>query len=164
MSFAYCNNLKTIYYNAINCEYKDYRDGMYVYPLFYQVGVSNTSTEQIIIGNSVENIPEGIFSSINNMTEINIPDSVKTIEDNAFYMCKNVTKLNLGNGIEEIGNYSFAYLNISKLTIPQNVKSIGSYAFYSCTNLNEVIVKKSSGSISGAPWTNVSGVTVKWEP
>ena len=260
-AFEYCNNLEKVTYNAINCEYDGVAD--YVYPLFYMDGGNeNDVLQEIVIGNKVKKIPEGMFSFINKVNKIEIPQSVKDIEQRAFLKSKGIKTLILNNGIEKIGNKAFSEIGIKKLTLPESLKYIGEWAFwgcndietlyynsihcstklifenefnnsrypfqsndnedigkcynieniiigdkveyldsdifrkcnittitipssvkyiayeggnqnsqscdtgtfYNCNFLKEIIVKKTENSIVGAPWSNVSGITVKWEP
>lgn len=53
---------------------------------------------------------------------------------------------------------------LTKITIPASITKIGAQCFRDCTNLTEIVINKSTGSITGQPWTNgsVSGVTVTW--
>ena len=160
--FEGCDNLIKLTYNAINCEYDGKNQELnIVYPLCHQNNGNNV-LKQIIIGKQVEKIPKGIFSYMKKLKEIDIPNSVKTIENEAFW-CSGLEKITLNNGIEKLDDSSLGGTNIEQVIIPNSVKEM-KYTFWECTFLKEIIVKQPENSIAGAPWSNVSGITVRWEP
>jgi hypothetical protein len=161
-AFYNCTSLRTIYYNAINCSYDFLNNDLMMYPLFYYQGSRNTLIEKIIIGDKVESIPEGIFSYLANLKEIDIPDSVKKIEDYAFY-CNNVASLKIGNSVNSIGTMAFAVCqSLTEVTIPSSVTTIGTKAFYGCTLLSKILIKKPDNSISGSPWGVETNIPILW--
>ena len=124
-AFVACDNINTLYYNAIDCstEYI-FANGFCYYPFQPTDNTKNNNIENIYIGNKVKRIDQDIFRKCN-ITTVTIPSNVEYIS-------------------------------------PQTDTIDG--AFHNCTNLKEIIVKKSENSIAGAPWSNVSGITVRWEP
>ena len=147
-AFSKCSNLKKVTYNAINCEYDGIAD--YTYPLFYMNGDDgNDVLQEIVIGNRVEKIPEGIFSFINNVNKIEIPQSVKNIEQRAFFKSKGIKTLILNNGLQEIGNYAFYGTGIEELIIPESIKFIGQYAFADVNNLIKVVYNATECEYAG---------------
>lgn len=84
--------------------------------------------------------------------------------------CYNIENIYIGDKVKRIDSSIFRKCNITTITIPSNVEYIEQQtdsidgAFKNCTFLKEIIVKKPENSIAGAPWSNVSGITVRWEP
>jgi hypothetical protein len=201
-AFTNCTNLKTVYYNPINASYAGV-SGASLYPLFYKSGVEN-----LIIGDKVKNIGDGIFSYMDKIKEITLPETLESIGAWSFFSCdsletvnynaincstdniykivnginyplmpfqqqdkttgavivNNIKNIIIGDKVEKINKQLFAYCGIEAITIPSSMNYIDSSAFNNCTKLKDIIIKKAEGSITGSPWTNVSGVTVRWEP
>ena len=87
----------------------------------------------------------------------------------------NIDNIIIGPKVEYIDSDIFRKCKIQTITIPSNVQyiaykggtnqsadSVGT--FTNCSFLKEIIVKKPENSLVGAPWSNVNGITVKWEP
>lgn len=88
----------------------------------------------IITGNTF--IPtEGCYDEA--IVELILKD-VTEIKDKAF--CSNIymEKITLNEGIKSIGDYAFAYSNITDLVIPDSVEKLGFYSF-SCYNLKRIV-------------------------
>ena len=114
-AFCVCKKLETVYYNAIDCKYEGYSDNS-IDPLFmiYKSGINNV-LKTIKIGNSVKNIPDGIFP-----------------------MCEALLNLEIGENVEKIGIASFFDIGIEELTLPSKITTIGTDAFARCLNLKKV--------------------------
>ena len=135
-AFYGCNNIKTLYYNSIHCSTKNiYDKDEHVSYYPFRANKDDDTSKNYNIDNVI------------------IGDKVEYLDSDIFRKC-----------------------NITTITIPSNVKYIAyedgneskqsgdSGAFYNCTFLKEIIVKQPENSIEGAPWSNVSGITVRWEP
>mgnify|MGYP004615038235 CR=1 FL=1 len=93
----------------------------------------------------------------------NIPDTVETIEENCFYRNSNIEKIDIPSSVKEIRRYAFGYSSLKSIIIPNSVEKIGDGVFWDCTNLNNIIIDKENGSISGSPWGCPTGDrAVKW--
>ena len=68
-------------------------------------------------------------------TEYTVPASVFRIENSAFQYGKKLKKLIISNGVEEIGDYSFANINIVDLVVPGSVRVVGTGSFVNNSNL-----------------------------
>lgn len=75
-AFSGCSNLKTVYYDAINCSTTS---------IFF-TSIFPSSVENFIIGENVETLP-GYLLRNSSISEITIPANVKTINTNAFSNC-----------------------------------------------------------------------------
>lgn len=127
-AFYGCNDIGTLYYNAIDC-----------------------STDEVII-NGASYYP---FQS----------NDKEDVSD-----CFNIENIYIGNKVKSLDEDIFRKCNITTITIPSNVEYIAPAkdgsggTFCNCMFLKEIIVKKPENSIEGAPWSNVSGINVRWEP
>ncbi len=133
-AFKGCNNIKTLYYNSIHC-----------------------STEDIYDSDGGSYYP---FQSTN---------------DKDVSKCYNIDNIIIGDKVEYLDSDIFRKCKITTITIPASMKYVAyeggsnqsrgvNGTFYNCSFLKEIIVKKPENSLAGAPWSNVSGITVKWEP
>lgn len=67
----------------------------------------NCNLKSVKIGNGVEIIDEGTFSSCSNMTTVTIGNSVVLIRSRAFYLCDKIESVIIGNGISTIAKEAF---------------------------------------------------------
>ena len=155
-AFDGAHKLETVYYNAVNCADVS---ALFVGPPF---GIGKCpALKTIVIGDSVQRIPELIFSEITsltsltigrnvteigrqafrdctNLTNIVIPDKVQTVGYRAFRGCAGVTSITLGSELSEIGIEAFAGTRITELTIPENVSKIRNSSFGNSARLRTV--------------------------
>lgn len=101
-AFYGCENLKTLYYNAENCEV------------------------------NLEENNWGYFSNCDSLNTVIFGDDVKKIPTRLLESCEQITKVELPSSITKIGAYAFSYTHISEIVIPDSVNDIGLNAFYNC--------------------------------
>ncbi|MBE7059643.1 MAG: leucine-rich repeat domain-containing protein [Ruminococcaceae bacterium] len=162
--FDGCSSLKTVNYNAINCELPS----NLAYGPFY----NKTSIETVNIGEKVESIPSNLFSGCSSLTSITMPATGKVLSNilgevpasltkvtiisgdipNSFASgCSNIARINIGSKVSVIGENSFTgCINLRFLSIEEGVKKISQNAFKNCTSLSEVTIPISVTSIVGA--------------
>lgn len=122
-------------------------------------------TSCIIQDGETEIVDQG-FAGCQYLRNITIPESVTRIGNGAFNGCLRVD-FEIPNTIKSIGRGAFwsCYSlggDYGILHIPSSVETIGEDAFGFCEGLNELIIHKSEGSISGAPWGLGSYVKINW--
>lgn len=126
-AFANCTNLKTVYYNAINCN-KD------THQLFTNCPNLNT----IIIGDEVKTIPMYAFAECTGLTKVSLSEEVDYIGTCAFQGCINLEEITIPQTITFIGEKAFQdCCKITEVIIPENAE-LKQYAFAGCTNLETV--------------------------
>ena len=96
-----------------------------------------------------------------------IDEDTKIIGSHAFYGQMSLKNIVLPNGIKTIKEYAFrAMPELMKIEIPSSIQEIKENVFSDNTKkLEEIIIHKEEGSITGAPWGAVKGMrAVKWLP
>ena len=118
-----------------------------------------TKDLQVIIGDSVEKIPDYLFYECTGLRSIIIPDSVTSIGGAAFYRCTGLTYVEIPNSVTSIGGGAFSgCIRLTSVTIPDSVTSIGGFAFYDCISLTSVTIPDSVTSIGELAFSGCSGI------
>ncbi len=115
--------------------------------------------KEVIIGEEVENVTNGVFqiykilSSIsinsstigawfNNLTSLKtaiIGDNVTSISESAFANCSGLTSLIIGKNVKTIGNSAFSGCSaLPQVVLPNGLTSVGNSTFANCNALNSV--------------------------
>ena len=119
-----------------------------------------TKDLQVIIGDSVEKIPDYLFYKCTGLRSIIIPDSVTSIGGAAFYRCAGLTYVEIPNSVTDIGRDAFrGCTGLVNVVIPDSVTSIGGYAFYNCGALKSVTIPDSVTSIGDYAFNSCLGLT-----
>lgn len=160
-AFESCEKLKNVYAETLeaylNCSYHNNTALMYYASRLYidgelikgNVVIPDTVKEipkyafskcqkitSVAIPDSVTSIGEWTFSYCSSLTNITIPDSVTSIGRCAFYDCNSLTSVTLGAGIISIDESMFhSCTSLTNITIHKNIVEINDYAFYDCGNL-----------------------------
>ena len=142
--FYGCTNLKTVYWNAINCR-EQYTSSY----MFYGIA---TQIDTIYLGENVEYITENLFAGMTQLTSFTLPAHIKGIRDNAFKDCT-FTKvyisdlsawcqLELGHNPLDIANelYLNGQLVEGELTLPGNITTVASRVFDGYQHITSLII------------------------
>ena len=128
-----CKNLNTIYWNATDCSC-DYQT--------ISLGGEEFQSHvtKVIFGNEkMKKIPDGLCSSMVNLSSITIPSNIEEIGHYAFKNCRSLTNITLPNSISIIGSEAFnGCSKLEHIVIPDSVKRIEYATFKECSNLQEV--------------------------
>ncbi|MBR6589147.1 MAG: leucine-rich repeat protein [Bacteroidaceae bacterium] len=124
--FYDCGSLENIIVDADNTVY-DSRDNCNA--------IIETSSNTLIAGckksvipNTVTNIGDRAFYSINLRSGIVLPNGITNIGERAFRYC-DLDNIIIPNSLKSIGKNAFRGNNFKKVTIPNSVAYIGEYAF-----------------------------------
>lgn len=115
-------------------------------PSYAFAGCSNL--QFISIPKSVTSIGDYAFEDCNSLINVNQAESVRTIGVRAFSNCSNLCYMPVTSNLTSIGDYAF--YNDSKLSLsasPDKVKTVGRYAFYLCKDLGYSLNLRSATSI-----------------
>lgn len=151
-AFYGCTGLTELHFNAVEFNYVSGN-----YP-FMECGGLTT----LVIGNSVESIPDYIFSDVGFTGNLIIPNSVTSIGKGAFQGCNGFTgELVIPNSVSSIGGLAFYRCSgfSGKLIIPHSVNLIGGGAFENCIGLSSVILPNTLTSIKNETFYGCSGLT-----
>lgn len=142
--FYGCTNLRTVYWNAINCR-EQYTSSY----MFYGIP---TQIDTIYLGENVEYITETLFAGMTQLTSFTLPAHIKGIRDNAFKDCT-FTKvyisdlsawcqLELGHNPLDIAEelYLNGQLVEGELTLPSNITTVASRVFDGYQHITSLII------------------------
>ena len=131
-----------------------------------QIELDTENKNYAIVNNVLYNYDKTkLICALYPITEnLTIESTVKEISDYAFYGQEKIQGITLPNGIEKIGgNILLRCSKITKLEIPSSIKEISSAAFNETAHLDEVIIHKKEGSVTGSPWGVAKGErAIKW--
>ena len=142
--FYGCTNLRTVYWNAINCREQ--------YTSNYMFQGIATQIDTIYLGENVEYITETLFAGMTQLTSFTLPAHIKGIRDNAFKDCT-FTKvyisdlsawcqLELGHNPLDIADelYLNGQLVEGELTLPSNITTVASRVFDGYQHITSLII------------------------
>lgn len=151
--FNMCSKLSSVIFNATECEniqydeFGDVRDGFFP-----------SSVENVIIGDGVTRLPDGIFSNLK-ISRISIPATVKTIGKFAFNGCINLASIDVSDSLDSIGQEAFrGCSSLESIAIPSSVTSIGRAAFIGCSSLKSIAIPSSVTSLEEFTFCNCTAL------
>lgn len=135
--FYNCTNLKTI-------EFADTIQSVRRYA-FYGTGI-----EILELPNSLEEIGDYAFSSMESLKTITFSNNLKSIGNYAFAFDDFLKSISLPESLETIGNKAFFYGGglEGTITIPENVISIGNSVFEGNWKIEKIIFENSNINVS----------------
>lgn len=129
-AFIECNNLETVYWNAIRCIAKKNTNN----PIFN--GCNNLTS--VIFGDSVEVVRGAAFAWCNRLTDVQFSKSIKIIESEAF-MCCALTSIEIPDNVIEIGAAAFADCKqLKSVKIGKGLSNLDRAVFSGCESLETV--------------------------
>ncbi len=180
-SAFYAVEIENINYNCINCKFettsKTEIEGIYKSPF-----ADNSSVKNIVIGDSVEKIPDFLFCSLPNLENVNLHsgitsigkgafafsgvksvtglENLEEIEDYTFNNCQNLIEFDMSNiKVTDIGYYAFANSGLASFNGSDLLESIGDGCFEGCTNLKAVNLGNKIMLIGANAFANCTSLT-----
>ena len=102
----------------------------------------------VVIPNNVTSIGNGAFRGCINLTQVTIPKSVTSLGHSVFTDCTNLTSVDIGSGITVINGSVFSgCTSLVNISIPNGVTSLGNRVFENCTSLERVTMENNVQSI-----------------
>ena len=103
---------------------------------------SRTAIKEIILPDSIQQIPSSCFSGCKNLETIDIPDGAVEIANYAFIGCSNLRAVKMPKALTNIGSSAFSNCySLSVIDLPERLYSIKSSAFSGCGNLAQLIIR-----------------------
>ncbi len=160
--FYDCTGITQVNFNAIACT-----SDSYLVPTDWNsqaicMPFGNCTPSEVNIGDKVTILPDYLFLSCSEITEVNFNATACTSAGFCtFDGSTNIFTVNFGNNVTIIPDYLFyACSNLSgTLTIPNSVTSIGSKAFASCAGLTSVTIGNSVTEIGSSAFASCTGLT-----
>ena len=147
-AFVGCTNVTTLNYNAKNLTTTS--DWYNIYADYNTYGFRPMPLQTLVIGDSVETLPQGVFYKQASITSLTIPTTVTSIGEYAFNGCRGLTgSLILPESVTAIGNNAFEGCGglTGSLTIPHSVTTIGDHTFAGCSGFTDVTIPNSVTTI-----------------
>ena len=118
---------------------------------WYLYSDANTQVTDLVIPNSLTEVPAYVFYNCASLNSVTIPNSVTSIGKEAFGGCTNLTSVHISSLTawcnisfsNPISNAYHIYINgteIKDLVVPDEITEIKGYAFSGCTSLNSVTI------------------------
>ena len=149
-AFARCENLSSVFIDSIEAWCNISFESMASNPLYFagELYVSGSIVTNLVIPDSVTQIPDYAFYECKNIKSVTTGKGVKEIGESAFYNCEQLEKIVLNGNIESFGLLAFGHCEaLTDLQIGNGVKSLGDYTFYECSYLKEVTIPSSVKTI-----------------
>jgi hypothetical protein len=103
--------------------------------------INNELPTEIVIPDSVNQIPNFAFAKCNTLTNITIPDSVTSIGGSAFSGCTALTDITIPDSVTSVGGNAFdKCIGLTEIVIPNSVTSMGMCPLKACSGLTDVTV------------------------
>ena len=123
-------------------------EGEKVTALYDEIYNNKFSLDVVTINNiklegKFTNIPNGLYTGNENITEVTIPSTVTSIDERAFYNCKNLETITIPEKVTTLGSNAFAScLSLKQISVPGGIKEIGTGAFSGCQSLTSVTLSE----------------------
>ena len=143
--FYQTDSIETLYYNTKNVT---------IYNAAFQ---SKKKLKTVIIGDSVETLPDGFLMNCTALTAVNIPPLLKIIPYQAFYGCKQLKEMEaqLPDSIDTIGGQAFYECeSLSSIKFNDSLKYISYEAFKGCKGLTEIVIPDSVNTLAHSAFSN----------
>ncbi len=119
-----------------------------IIPTFEVHGLSNLiprlSLEKVTVPAELKEVPAGLFSNCEKLTDVTIEEGITKIGDRAFFRCNSLTEIQLPSSVKTIGVRSFGMSNgFTEFKIPDTVTKVEKQAFAGCENLKLVEIPAS---------------------
>lgn len=113
--------------------------------------------KELVIGNSVNCIPDNAFNGASELTTITFPENLDSIGKNAFKGCNITGPLNIPSKVSYIGSNAFEDCEaVTSITLPKNLRVIGNSTFKGCKLITSLILPSSLSEIGDSAFYNCS--------
>lgn len=127
-----------ITYNGKEYNKKDYENGFLVVDgVLVNVSDKAVKRDAIVLPEGIKTISGEAFDSCS-FSSIKFPDSLESIPDWLFSNKQEIKSVEFGNGLKSIGTNSFYGTSITSIKLPDSLEHIANSAFAGCEKLKQV--------------------------
>ena len=141
-------------------------NGLYSSPFCHAADlyIEGEIVENLVIPNSVSQIPQSAFMGCQSIKTVIIPKSVRTIGKSAFFGCNSIERVVIEDGVQSIyGSAFYGCSSLKEIIIPNSVAYIDNFAFCDCKSLESIVLPSQIRAINDslfASCTALKSVTV----
>ena len=126
-AFLHCGNISALRFNCEQCTS--------AFAAF-----EGCAFNDILLGEDVILLPDGIFSNSSNISRIQLPESVRRIGTRAFYNCPNLERIDFNDSIVSIGDFAFSNCPLLGSINHISANVVGRYAFFGSRVLRSLTI------------------------
>lgn len=135
-AFADCHSITTLVWKPFDCnmgankvEHFDAESNFY-YRCF--------SLKKVIVDDAVEHLPPCVFAGMLYCEDIVLPNTIRELPSDFATESDSLNEIKLPDSLRYIAHGAFYYSGIERIVIPDKTEALGSYSFSYCPNLREV--------------------------
>ena len=107
IAFGFCDRLSSVYISDLEAWCK-YNYGQSFQLVFYHLFLNGKEIKELVIPNSITEIPNDAFIGCIGLTSVIIPNSVKSVRFESFRYCSGLTSVIIGTGFQICYKMAFA--------------------------------------------------------
>lgn len=117
--------------------------------------VNGNVLTELVIPDTVTNVPNGLFMNYKLLTSVTIPSHVKSIGMYAFCGCSAIEEIFIPDSVTTIGKYAFeSCTSLKKATLPAGITVISKALLKNCTSLTDVNIPSRVTTIGDEAFQN----------
>lgn len=134
--FDDCHSLTTLIWKAQDCSFRSDPDNLARF--FFRC----SSLKKVIVDNSTQNLPHGIFCDMSWLKEVILPNHLQTLPPDMLAYSYGLLNIKLPDSLRELSHGDFYLSNIEHIVIPDRTEIIGPYCFSYCRRLCDIEIGK----------------------
>ncbi len=151
MAFANCPELKTVYFDAINCE----SVGSEVNGVMRSPFEECDELSSAVFSSKIIAVPDYVFYNCKSLVRLTLPSKATRIGDFAFDGCSSLARLSMPKTVTAIGEAAFRGTALKNVSLSEIVSEIGDDAFANCKALKMIRIKKKNPYYTVEKSTNI---------
>jgi hypothetical protein len=135
-AFADCHSITTLVWKPFDCnmstnKVENYNaETNFYYRCF--------SLKKVIVDDAVEHLPPCVFAGMLYCEDIVLPNTIRELPSDFATESDSLNEIKLPDSLRYIAHGAFYYSGIERIVIPDKTEALGSYSFSYCPNLREV--------------------------
>ena len=121
------------------------KNGKSSLPSIENIIYPNTVTKLIIDDNSgTPGSYPGSYPEPSRIKKVVLPENINEIPENLFMSANNLKEIDIPKSVTKIGSQAFACSGITSIYISENIDDLGGNAFYDCESLSSILVDENN--------------------